>query len=55
MDGALLMSAKRELNQAQWERIAPLLPGKAGDPGARPRTIACSSGPSKIGRDRPPR
>jgi putative transposase len=28
------MSAKRyELNQAQWERIAPLLPGKAGDPG----------------------
>lgn len=34
MDGALLMSAKRyELNQAQWERIAPLLPGKAGDPG----------------------
>lgn len=34
MDGALVMSAKRyELNQAQWERIAPLLPGKAGDPG----------------------
>lgn len=34
MDGALLMSAKRyELNQVQWERIAPLLPGKAGDPG----------------------
>jgi transposase len=28
------MSAKRyELNQEQWERIAPLLPGKAGDPG----------------------
>jgi transposase len=28
------MSAKRyELNQTQWERIAPLLPGKAGDPG----------------------
>ena len=28
------MSAKRyELSQAQWERIAPLLPGKAGDPG----------------------
>ena len=28
------MSAKRyELNQMQWERIAPLLPGKAGDPG----------------------
>jgi transposase len=28
------MSAKRyELNQVQWERIAPLLPGKAGDPG----------------------
>lgn len=28
------MSAKRyELSQVQWERIAPLLPGKAGDPG----------------------
>jgi transposase len=28
------MSAKRyELNQTQWERIAALLPGKAGDPG----------------------
>jgi len=28
------MSAKRyELNQAQWERVEPLLPGKAGDPG----------------------
>ena len=28
------MSAKRyELSQAQWERIEPLLPGKAGDPG----------------------
>jgi len=28
------MSVKRyELSQAQWERIAPLLPGKVGDPG----------------------
>jgi putative transposase len=28
------MSTKRyELNLAQWERIAPLLPGKLGDPG----------------------
>ena len=28
------MAVKRyELSQAQWERIAPLLPGKAGDPG----------------------
>jgi len=28
------MSTKRyELNQVQWERIASLLPGKAGDPG----------------------
>jgi transposase len=36
MDGALSMSAKRyELNQAQWERIEPLLPGKAGDPGRK--------------------
>lgn len=34
MDGASLMSANRyELNQAQWDRIAPLLPGKFGDPG----------------------
>lgn len=34
MDGALLMSAKRyELSRSQWERIAELLPGKAGDPG----------------------
>lgn len=29
-----MISVKRyELSQAQWERIAPLLPGKAGDPG----------------------
>jgi transposase len=28
------MGAKRyELSTAQWERIAPLLPGKVGDPG----------------------
>ena len=28
------MSAKRyELSQVQWERIAPLLPGKVSDPG----------------------
>ena len=28
------MRAKRyELSDAQWERIAPVLPGKAGDPG----------------------
>ena len=28
------MGVKRyELRQAQWERIAPLLPGKVGDPG----------------------
>jgi len=28
------MSVKRyELSPAQWERIAPMLPGKAGDPG----------------------
>jgi len=34
MDGALLMSTKRyELNLVQSERIAPLLPGKPGDPG----------------------
>lgn len=27
------MSKRYELNEAQWERIADLLPGKAGDPG----------------------
>jgi transposase len=25
--------SRYELSEAQWERIAPLLPGKAGDPG----------------------
>lgn len=36
------MGIKRyELNETQWARIAPLLPGKAGDPG-RVRTTACS-------------
>jgi transposase len=30
----LMMGVKRyELNEAQWERIGPLLPGKVGDPG----------------------
>jgi transposase len=29
-----MMAVRRyELNEAQWSRIAPLLPGKAGDPG----------------------
>ena len=29
-----LMSVKRyELSEAQWARIAPMLPGKIGDPG----------------------
>lgn len=28
------MAAKRyELNETQWAKISPLLPGKAGDPG----------------------
>ena len=28
------MATKRyELNETQWAKIAPLLPGKAGDPG----------------------
>lgn len=27
------MAKRYELTTAQWERIAPLLPGKAGDPG----------------------
>src|SRR2546421_535580 len=29
-----MMAVKRyELNETQWEKISPLLPGKAGDPG----------------------
>lgn len=32
------MGVKRyELNETQWHRIAPLLPGKAGDPGRTAR------------------
>jgi transposase len=31
--GALVMTKRYELTTAQWERIAPLLPGKSGDPG----------------------
>ena len=27
------MAKRYELTSAQWERVAPLLPGKAGDPG----------------------
>ena len=30
------------LNDAQWARIAPLLPGKEGDPAGRVKTIAGS-------------
>jgi hypothetical protein len=38
------MAAKRyELTEAQGARIAPLLPGKIGDPGRRLRIIVCSS------------
>jgi putative transposase len=29
----MLQPKRYELSQAQWERIAPLLPGKASDPG----------------------
>ena len=29
----MLQPKRYELTQAQWERIAPLLPGKASDPG----------------------
>lgn len=37
------MGIKRyELNDAQWERVAPLLPGKAGDPGRTGSDTACS-------------
>jgi Putative transposase of IS4/5 family (DUF4096) len=31
--GALAMARRCELTNAQWERIASLLPGNAGDPG----------------------
>jgi putative transposase len=31
--GALMGVKRYELNEAQWARIAPLLPGKVGDPG----------------------
>ena len=29
------------VGDAAWEKIAPLLPGKASDPGRRPKTIGC--------------
>jgi len=32
-DGMMLQPKRYELSQAQWERIAPMLPGKASDPG----------------------
>ena len=31
--GMMLQPKRYELTQAQWERIAPMLPGKASDPG----------------------
>jgi len=31
-----------ELSEAHWARIAPLLPGKAGDPGRTGLDNACS-------------
>ena len=38
------MATKRyELNETQWAKIAPLLPGKAGDPGRQVRITVCSS------------
>ena len=37
------MATKRyELTEAQWAKISPLLPGKAGDPGRTARITACS-------------
>ena len=32
------------VGDAAWEKIAPLLPGKASDPGRRPKTIGCFLG-----------
>lgn len=29
----MLQPKRYELSQAQWERIAPMLPGKSSDPG----------------------
>jgi len=31
--GVMLQPKRYELTQAQWERIAPMLPGKVVDPG----------------------
>ena len=37
------MGVKRyELNEVQWAKIAPLVPGKAGDPGRTGSDTACS-------------
>ena len=37
------MGVKRyELSEAQWVRIAPLLPGKVGDPGRSGADNRCS-------------
>ena len=32
-NGMMLQPKRYELSQAQWERIAPMLPGKSSDPG----------------------
>lgn len=34
--------SRYELSDGHWERIASLLPGKAGDPGGQVPTIACA-------------
>jgi len=52
MGGALLMSAKRyELDQAQLERIAPLLPGKACErrlPSSEPTSAFAATSPAQL-------
>ena len=40
--GAMLERSRFVVGDAAWEKIAPLLPGKASDPGRRPGTIGCS-------------
>ena len=43
MSAELEMGIKRyELSEAQWVRIAPLLPGKVGIRAGRGRTTGCS-------------
>ena len=41
LGGETIMLRRHEVTDDQWNRIQHLLPGQEGDPGVRPRTIAC--------------